>query len=174
LGGAALSLGQSFVAPLLAARGGLVDPPRHARDYGPRMANHDAPVLKDRFNALADSITTALGSFAALVGSVLLVVIWALTGPIFGFSDSWQLFINTTTTVVTFWMVFVIQNSSNRSAKATQLKLDEVIRALESARNEIIGLDKATESTMKEREREFDLLASRSGRAKNRRAKGAD
>jgi low affinity Fe/Cu permease len=163
-----------FVAPLLAARGRLVDRPRHARDYGPRMGNHDAPVLKDRFNELADSITVALGSFAALAGSVLLVVIWALTGPIFGFSDSWQLFINTTTTVVTFWMVFVIQNSSNRSAKATQLKLDEVIRALESARNEIIGLDKATESTMKEREREFDLLASRSGPAKNRRAKGAD
>jgi low affinity Fe/Cu permease len=71
-------------------------------------------------------------------------------------------------------MVFVIQNSSNRSAKATQLKLDEVIRALESARNEIIGLDKATESTMKEREAEFDLLASGSEPAKNRRARGAD
>ena len=138
------------------------------------MANRDAPVLKDRFNELADSLTVALGSFAALVGSVLLVVVWALTGPIFGFSDTWQLFINTTTTVVTFWMVFVIQNSSNRSAKATQLKLDEVIRALESARNEIIGLDKATESTMKEREAEFDLLASGSEPAKNRRARGAD
>ena len=123
------------------------------------MANDDSRQLRDRFNRLSDSITVALGSFAALVGSVLVVVVWALTGPLFGFSDTWQLFINTTTTVVTFWMVFVIQNSANRSTKATQLKLDEMIRALESARNEMIGLDKATEATMNEREAEFDLLA---------------
>jgi len=138
------------------------------------MGNDDAPQLRDRFNRISDAITVALGSFAALAGSVLLVVVWALTGPIFGFSDTWQLFINTTTTVITFWMVFVIQNSANRSTKATQLKLDEVIRALQSARNEIIGLDKATESTMNEREREFDQLASDSGAADDRPARGAD
>lgn len=138
------------------------------------MADLDDKGLRDRFNQIADSMTVALGSFAALAGSVLLVVVWALTGPVFGFSDTWQLFINTTTTVITFWMVFVIQNSANRSAKATQLKLDEVIRALESARNEIIGLDKASESTMKAREEEFDLLASGSRRSKDRRARGAD
>jgi low affinity Fe/Cu permease len=138
------------------------------------MADIDDKGLRDRFNQIADAITVALGSFAALAGSVLLVVVWALTGPVFGFSDTWQLFINTTTTVITFWMVFVIQNSANRSAKATQLKLDEVIRALESARNEIIGLDKATESTMKAREEEFDRLASRSRPSKDRRARGAD
>lgn len=138
------------------------------------MADLDDKGLRDRFNQVADAITGALGSFAALTGSVLLVVVWALTGPVFGFSDSWQLFINTTTTVITFWMVFVIQNSANRSAKATQLKLDEVIRALESARNEIIGLDKATESTMKAREAEFDRLASGPRRSKDRRARGAD
>ena len=138
------------------------------------MANDAAPRLRDRFNRIADSITVALGSFTALAGSVVVVVVWALTGPVFGFSDTWQLFINTTTTVITFWMVFVIQNSANRSAKATQLKLDEVIRALESARNEMIGLDKASESTMKKREREFDLLARRSWSSKNRRARGAD
>src|SRR5512144_1648506 len=112
-------------------------------------AAHPGPVrLRDRFNRMSTRLTEALGSFEALVASVLLVVVWALTGPIFNFSDTWQLFINTTTTVVTFWMVFVIQNSANRSAKATQLKLDEVIRALETARNEMIGLDKAPESAM--------------------------
>ena len=145
-----------------------------APDYRRRMGNDDAPRLRDRFNRISDAITVALGSFAALAGSVLLVAVWALTGPIFGFSDTWQLFINTTTTVITFWMVFVIQNSANRSTKATQLKLDEVIRALESARNEIIGLDKASESTMNEREREFDELASDSGTADDRPARGAD
>jgi low affinity Fe/Cu permease len=123
------------------------------------MATSSGRSLGDRFNRVADALTVALGSFAALAGSVLLVVVWALTGPIFNFSDTWQLFINTTTTVVTFWMVFVIQNSANRSAKATQLKLDEVIRALENARNDFIALDKASESTMVEREAEFDELA---------------
>jgi low affinity Fe/Cu permease len=116
------------------------------------------PPVRDRFNRIADAITAALGSFTALAASVVLVVVWALTGPIFNFSDTWQLFINTTTTVVTFWMVFVIQNSANRSAKATQLKLDEIIRALESARNDFIALDKATESVLDEHEQEFDEL----------------
>ena len=122
------------------------------------MTHAPPPTLRDRFDRLADNLTASLGSIGALVGSVVLVVAWALTGPIFHFSDTWQLFINTTTTVITFWMVFVIQNSANRSSKATQLKLDELIRALENARNEIIGLDKASESTIVEREREFDEL----------------
>ncbi len=91
---------------------------------------------------------------------MLLVIVWALTGPIFSFSDTWQLFINTTTTVVTFWMVFVIQNSANRSSKATQLKLDEIIRSLGTARNEFIALDKATEITLARHEEEFDQLVN--------------
>lgn len=98
------------------------------------------------FERLADRLTVALGSFPALAGSVLLVVVWALTGPLLNFSDTWQLFINTTTTVITFWMVFMIQNSANRFAKATQTKLDELIRAVETAHNEVIGLDKASEA----------------------------
>jgi len=123
------------------------------------MSTPTPSSFHDRFNRAADWITTALGSMTALVGSVLLVVVWALTGPVFHFSDTWQLFINTTTTVITFWMVFVIQNSANRSAKATQLKLDEVIRALQNARNEFIALDKANDATLQEREQEFDELA---------------
>ena len=114
----------------------------------------------ERFNHAADSLTRALGSLPALIASVVLVIGWAVTGPLFNFSDTWQLFINTTTTVVTFWMVFVIQNSANRSAKATQLKLDEIIRALEGARNEFVTLDKATESVLAQHEEEFDRLAA--------------
>jgi low affinity Fe/Cu permease len=124
------------------------------------MQPEQPPTLRDRFNRLAERLTATLGSFEALAGSIVLVVVWALTGPIFNFSDTWQLFINTTTTVITFWMVFVIQNSANRSAKATQLKLDELIRAVEHARNELISLDKATEETMIETEKEFDELAN--------------
>jgi low affinity Fe/Cu permease len=115
--------------------------------------------MTDRFNAIADWLTRALGSLQALVGSVLLVVIWALTGPVFNFSDTWQLFINTTTTVITFWMVFVIQNSANREAKATQLKLDELIRALADARNEFIALDRAPEEVLAQRERELNEVS---------------
>jgi low affinity Fe/Cu permease len=120
--------------------------------------------VRERANHAADVVTTWLGSLWALVLSVLLVVVWALTGPVFGFSDTWQLFINTTTTVVTFWMVFVIQNSANRQAKAVSLKLDEIIRANEAARNEFVDLDRATEDEMAEHEREFQHLARSGGR----------
>ena len=104
-------------------------------------------------------MTNALGSLPALGASVLLVVVWAVTGPLFHFSDTWQLFINTTTTVVTFWMVFVIQNSANRASKATQLKLDELIRAVQDARNEFIELDHEPEDVLVEREKELMEIA---------------
>ncbi|HEX8026663.1 MAG TPA: low affinity iron permease family protein, partial [Candidatus Limnocylindrales bacterium] len=111
---------------------------------------HGTPTLgvKDRFNRVSSRLTDALGSFWALIASVLLVVVWALTGPIFNFSDTWQLFINTTTTVVTFWMVFVIQNSANRDAKAIHLKLDELLRVHNAARNELITLEHAPEEVL--------------------------
>ncbi|HEV2005008.1 MAG TPA: low affinity iron permease family protein [Candidatus Limnocylindrales bacterium] len=115
--------------------------------------------LNDRFNSIADGLTTSLGSFWALLASVLLVVIWALTGPIFQFSDTWQLFINTSTTVITFWMVFVIQNSQNRDAKAVHLKLDELIRSVEGARNAFITLERAPEETMTEKAAELAGIA---------------
>jgi low affinity Fe/Cu permease len=121
------------------------------------------PSLHERFNAIADRLTRALGSFQALAGSVILVVVWGLTGPVFHFSDTWQLFINTTTTVVTFWMVFVIQNSANREAKATQLKLDEIIRALADARNDFITLDHAPEAVLAAKEEEFNELVETDG-----------
>jgi len=114
--------------------------------------------LHERFNGVADRVTRALGSFQALAASILIVVVWALTGPIFRFSDTWQLFINTMTTVVTFWMVFVIQNSANRESKATQLKLDEIIRSLADARNDFIKLDHAPEAVLEAREEEFKEL----------------
>ncbi len=115
--------------------------------------------LGPRFDRIADGVTRALGSLPALAASVALVVAWGLTGPLFSFSDTWQLFINTTTTVITFWMVFVIQNSANRESKATQLKLDELIRAVADARNEFVALDHATEAELTAHEQEFNELA---------------
>ena len=107
-------------------------------------------AVRDRFNRIATRLTDVLGSFEALIASVLLVVVWALTGPIFNFSDTWQLFINTSTTVITFWMVFVIQNSANRDAKAIHLKLDELLRVHNEARNELITLEEQPEAVVAE------------------------
>lgn len=115
--------------------------------------------MRNAFNRAADRINVVLGSLWALLLSVIVVVVWALTGPVFNFSDTWQLFINTGTTVVTFWMVFVIQNSQNRASKAVQLKLDEVIRALDGAENRFIRLEAATEADLAEREAEMDVIA---------------
>src|SRR5207247_11170299 len=120
-----------------------------------RDARPDREELSDRFNHYASRITSALGSVKALVASVLIVVIWALTGPIFHFSDTWQLFINTTTTIVTFLMVFLIQNTQNRDAKAIQLKLDELIRSKRGARNSLVDLENCTDEELEEMEREF-------------------
>jgi low affinity Fe/Cu permease len=117
----------------------------------------------DRFNRLATHLTEALGSVSALVLSVVVVIVWALTGPIFHFSDTWQLVINTATTVVTFWMVFVIQNSANRDAKAVQLKLDEIIRATQGARNSMITLETAPRAVVAEAAKELEAVAEGGG-----------
>lgn len=97
--------------------------------------------------------TTIAGHIAALAGkpmtfilALLTVVIWALTGPMFGFSDVWQLVINTGTTIVTFLMVFLVQNTQNRDASAMQAKLDELLRALDGARTEFIGIEHLTDT----------------------------
>ena len=116
---------------------------------------------RDRFNRLADRATLVLGSAWAIMAAVLLVIVWALTGPLFHFGDTWQLFINTTTTVITFWMVFVLQNSQNRDARAIHLKLDEIIRATAEARNEFIVAEKATEAEVAAREAELHGLVDK-------------
>jgi low affinity Fe/Cu permease len=118
-------------------------------------------LMNDRFHRYATRLTEAVGSVPALVASILLVVGWALAGPIFNFSDTWQLFINTTTTVITFWMVFVIQSSANRDAKAIHLKLDEIIRATQGARNSLITLEAAPEAVVERTARELVEVAER-------------
>jgi low affinity Fe/Cu permease len=89
------------------------------------------------------------------------VLIWALTGPYFHYSDAWQLAINTGTTIVTFLMVFLIQNTQNRDSRATHLKLDELIKALRGARNSMIDLDRLTDDELRELEAEYKELCER-------------
>jgi low affinity Fe/Cu permease len=90
-----------------------------------------------------------------------IIVIWAVTGPLFGFSDTWQLVINTGTTIVTFLMVFLIQNTQNRDAKAIHLKLDELIRAVAEARTGMVDLEEMSEDELDRLHREFQELRKR-------------
>jgi low affinity Fe/Cu permease len=102
-----------------------------------------------------------VGSYWTFIAALAVVLAWAVTGPLFQFSDSWQLVINTGTTIVTFLMVFLIQATQNRDGKALQLKLDELIRAERSARNVFADLEHASEAELKRFEEEFRALRNR-------------
>ncbi len=104
----------------------------------------------------ATKVSEALGSALAFLVAAVVIVVWAVTGPIFGFSDTWQLVINTGTTIITFLMVFVIQNTQNRDAKATQVKLDELIRSVENARNRFIGVEEEDEEQLDREKKEVE------------------
>jgi low affinity Fe/Cu permease len=118
-------------------------------------------VVSDAFRIFARHSSIALGSAWAFAGAVLVILVWVLTGPMFHFSDTWQLVINTATTIVTFLMVFLIQNTQNRDAKAVHLKLDEVIRALKGARNQLVNLEDLSDEDLKKLEKQFKSMRTR-------------
>ena len=99
---------------------------------------------------LAGRVTMWAGGNGGFATAVAVIVVWAVLGPVFGFSDTWQLVINTGTTIVTFLMVFLIQNSTNRDAAAMQAKLDELLRAVDKARGEFIGIEHLSEKQVEE------------------------
>ena len=112
-------------------------------------------VVSDAFRIFARRSSIILGSAWAFAGAVLVILVWLLTGPTFHFSDTWQLIINTATTIITFLMVFLIQNTQNRDAKAVHLKLDELIRAIKDARNELVDLEDLSDEELKKLEEQF-------------------
>jgi low affinity Fe/Cu permease len=118
-------------------------------------------VVSDAFRVFARKTSTILGSAWAFAAAILIIIIWATTGPMFNFSDTWQLIINTGTTIVTFLMVFLIQNTQNRDAKAVHLKLDEIIRALKKARNELVDLEELSDEELDKLEEQFRHLRTR-------------
>ena len=113
-----------------------------------------------RFANLARTLSTALGRPAAFGVAALFVITWALSGPLFDYSDTWQLVVNTSTTIVTFLMVFVIQNTQNRDTAAIQIKLDELIRATEGAHNAILDLEQLDEQELTRYLRRYEELAA--------------
>ena len=104
--------------------------------------------MAEFFRGVARRVTLAAGSWQFFLFSIIGIALWAITGPIFGFSDTWQLVINTGTTIATFLMVFLIQNTQNRDSAAVQLKLDELIRAGAGAHNALLDLEELTEDDL--------------------------
>ena len=123
---------------------------------------------QDAFRVFARHASVILGSAWAFCAAILIIVIWALTGPTFHFSDTWQLIINTGTTIVTFLMVFLIQNTQNRDAKAVHLKLDELIRALKGARNKLVDLEELSDDELNNLEQQFTRIRKKAETAEKK------
>jgi low affinity Fe/Cu permease len=117
--------------------------------------------IREHFHRFSVAAATATGTPWAFVLAVAVIIAWAISGPAFGFSDTWQLVINTGTTIITFLMVFLIQHTQNRDARAMQLKLDEMIYRTQGPRNMLIDLEDCTEEEIKELEEEFKRIRKR-------------
>ena len=117
--------------------------------------------MNDFFHTFAHKIALVVGSPWTFLAAVLCILLWAGSGPLFGFSDTWQLVINTSTTIITFLIVFLIQNSQNRDAKAIHLKLDELLRAGHGARNRLIDLEDLTDEELAALQQEFERVQHR-------------
>jgi low affinity Fe/Cu permease len=114
--------------------------------------------MTSSFRKAANAASAAVGSVWAFTAAVFIVLVWAATGPAFHYSNTWQLIINTGTTVVTFLMVFLIQNTQNREARITQLKLDELIRAVAGARNSLVDMEHMSDEELTRLQSEFEAL----------------
>jgi low affinity Fe/Cu permease len=115
-------------------------------------------IVNDLFRFFARRSSTVLGSAWAFTLAIVIIMVWGLAGPTFHFSNTWQLIINTGTTIVTFLMVFLIQNTQNRDSKAVNLKLDEVIRAVKGARNQLVNLEDFSDEDLKNLEKQFQRV----------------
>jgi low affinity Fe/Cu permease len=124
------------------------------------------------FSAWARNVSCTTGKPMTFFVAVAIIVIWAITGPLFHFNDTWQLVINTGTTIVTFLMVFLIQNTQNRDSEAVQLKLDELIRAIEAADDDVINLEDKSQEELDEAKKRYLDLAENAQTALNKKQKG--
>ncbi|MEP6809139.1 MAG: low affinity iron permease family protein [Chthoniobacterales bacterium] len=114
--------------------------------------------VQDAFRVFARASSAVLGTAWSFVAAILTIVIWAATGHIFHYSDTWQLIINTGTTIITFLMVFLIQNTQNRDSKAVHLKLDELIRSVDGARNHLVDIERLSDQDLQKLQQEFERI----------------
>ena len=142
------------------------EPPSRPRDLFCRV--------QDAFRVFARRASALLGSAWVFVLAISIIALWAATGHFYNYSDTWQLLINTGTTIVTFLMVFIIQNTQNRDSKAVHLKLDELIRAIGSARNHLVNLDRLSDDELKKLEVEFKRISKKADEAVERVEEAAE
>jgi low affinity Fe/Cu permease len=121
-------------------------------------------MMGEIFRRFARGASDVLGRAESFLLAFAAIVIWAVLGPVYHYSDTWQLVINTATTIVTFLMVFLIQNTQNRDAKAIQLKLDELLRGVKGARTGLVRLEELTEEELRDLQRSFEALRQKVGR----------
>jgi len=114
--------------------------------------------MNELFRLFAHRTSQLVGSSWAFMLAVLIIIAWAITGPVFHYSDTWQLVINTGTTIITFLMVFLIQNTQNRDAKAIHLKLDELLRGVKGARTGLVNLEQLSDDDLERLQKEFERL----------------
>jgi len=114
--------------------------------------------MNELFRKFSQTTSKLVGSSWAFILAVLIVLVWALTGPIFHYSDTWQLVINTGTTIITFLMVFLIQNTQNRDAKAIHLKLDELIKGVSGARTSLVNIEELSDQDLERLQQQFQRL----------------
>jgi low affinity Fe/Cu permease len=128
----------------------------------------------DVFRRFAQRVSLIVGAPVTFIAAVVLILVWAATGPFMHYSETWQLIINTGTTILTFLMVFLIQNTQNRDARAIQLKLDELIKGSKGARNQVIDLENCTDEELMQLEKEFKRLRSRETDVQTRRTEAKE
>lgn len=123
--------------------------------------------MNEIFRKIAHRASLLVGSPIAFAFAVMVVLVWSITGPYFGYSDTWQLVINTGTTILTFLMVFLVQNTQNRDGRAMQLKLDELIRSHKSSRNQLLDLENLSDAEMERIHEQFQKIREKSMRSKS-------
>jgi low affinity Fe/Cu permease len=134
------------------------------------IKNSNNRTLKRKFNQFSKLFTKAAGSPFATIAAMAVILLWLLSGPFFGFSDTWQLVINTGTTIITFLMVFIIQQSQNRDSLAIQLKLNELIAANENSSNRLVDIEDLTEDELETLKKYYIKLAQIIKKEKNIKA----
>jgi low affinity Fe/Cu permease len=146
------------------------EPPQLAVEIA-RAEAEKHPTFSTWFSTFAARASQIVGSPWAFVGAIAVIAAWAITGPMFHFSDTWQLIINTGTTIVTFLMVFLIQNTQNRDAKGIHLKLNELVHTMKGAHNELIDVEKLTDEELKRLDEYYDRVRKECERRDRAKAK---